>query len=68
MHIDNKNKDILILAEGPTKALDDTILAAEAIYLIKFRRPNNRFVLRLHCNGSNSFIFVNAIKKIMHCV
>ena len=25
VHIDNKNKDILILEEGPTKGLDDTI-------------------------------------------
>ena len=30
MHIDNKNKDILILAEGPTQGLDDTALTAEA--------------------------------------
>ena len=25
VHIDNKNKDILILEEGPTQGLDDTI-------------------------------------------
>ena len=25
VHIDNKNKDILILEEGPTQRLDDTI-------------------------------------------
>ena len=32
VHIDNKNKDILILAEGPTQGLDDTTLPAEAKY------------------------------------
>ena len=26
VHIDNKNKDILIFAEGPTQGLDDTAL------------------------------------------
>ena len=26
VHIDNKNKDILILGEGPTQRLDDTTL------------------------------------------
>ena len=26
VHIDNKNKDILILGEGPTQGLDDTTL------------------------------------------
>ena len=30
VHIDNKNQDILILVEWPTKSLDDTTLTAEA--------------------------------------
>ena len=34
--IDNKNKDILILGEGPTQGLDDTTLVAEAKYPIHF--------------------------------
>ena len=29
LHIDNKNKDISILAEGPKQGLDDTIITAE---------------------------------------
>ena len=62
MSIDNKNKDILILGEGPTQRSDDTTLTAEAIYAINFTQPNKRFVLRLHYNGSNSFLFVNATK------
>ena len=33
VHIDNKNKDILILGEGPVQRLDDTTLTAEAKYL-----------------------------------
>ena len=36
VHIGNKNKDILILGEGPTQGLDDTTLTAEAIYPINF--------------------------------
>ena len=60
--IDNKGKDILILGEGPTQGLDDTPLKAEAIYPINFTQPNKRFVLSLHYNGSNSFLFVNAKK------
>ena len=35
VHIDNKNKDTLILGEGPTQGLDDTTLTAEAKYPIK---------------------------------
>ena len=30
MHVDDKRKDILILAEGPTQGLDYTTLTAEA--------------------------------------
>ena len=61
-HIDNKNKDILIIGEGPTQGLNDTTLTAQAIYPINFTQPNKRFVLSLHCYGNNSFLSVNAAK------
>ena len=59
VHFDNKVIDILILVEGTTQGLDDTILTAEAIYLANFTQSSKRFVLSLHYNGSNSFLFVN---------
>ena len=62
VHIDNKNKYILITGEGPTQGLDDTTLAAEAKYPINFTLPSKRFVLNLHYNGSNIFLFMNARK------
>ena len=62
MFVDNKNNDILILGEGPTQGLDDTALTVEAKCSINFTQPNKRFVLSLHYNGSNSFLFVNATK------
>ena len=61
-HIDDKNKDVLILGDGPTQGLDDTTLTAEAKYPINFTQPRKRFVLSLHYNGSNSFWFINATK------
>ena len=61
-HIDNKNKDILILVQRLTKRLDDTTLTLEAIYLINFMQPHRQFVLSLHYNGSNRFLFINATK------
>ena len=36
MYIDNKNKDVFILGEGPTQGLNDTMLTAEAKYPINF--------------------------------
>ena len=62
VHIDNMEKDILILGKGPTEGLDDTKLTAETIYPINFTQLNKRFVLSVHYNGSNSFLFVNATK------
>ena len=62
VHIDNKGKDILILGEGPIPILDDTKLTAESIYPINLTQPNKRFVLSLHYNGRNSFLFVIATK------
>ena len=43
MHIDNKNKDILIFGEGPTQGLDDTALTAGAKYPIKLTQPRKSF-------------------------
>ena len=62
VQIDNKGKDILILGEGRTHGLDDTILTAEAKCLINFTQSGKRFVLLLHYNGSDSFLFVNTTK------
>ena len=60
--IDNKNKIILILDEGPTQWLDNTTLIAEGKYPIGFTQSRKRFVFTLNYNGSNSLLFVNAIK------
>ena len=62
VHIDNKNEDILILVEGTTQWLDDIIWTGEAIYPTNFTHVNKRFVLTLHYNESNSFLFVNTAK------
>ena len=62
VHVDNKGKDILILGEGATQWLDDSKLTEEAKYSINFTQSRKRFVLSLHYNWSNSFLFVNATK------
>ena len=62
VHVDHKDKDILILGEGPTQGLHDMTLTAESKYHFNFTRPNERFVLSLYYNGINSFLFINATK------
>ena len=46
MHIEKKEKNILILGEGPTQGLDDTTLTAEALYPINFAQPNKNICLK----------------------
>ena len=65
VHVDNKRKDILILSERLTQGLNDTTLTAEAKYPLNFTQSGKRFALRLHYEGSNSFLFVN-VTKVYH--
>ena len=61
LHIDNKEKDVLILDEVSTYGLDDK-LSAEKRYSVSFTVYNEKFCLSVHYNGSNSYLFVNGTK------
>ena len=52
-------KDNLIPDEGPTQGLDGKPLTAEKKYSINFTVSSRKFCLNLHCNGANSYLFVN---------
>ena len=64
MHIDNKWRDLLIYGKRRKQGLYGTTFTTEALYPIAFKQSGKRFVLSLHYNGSNSFLFVNATKYI----
>ena len=61
--IDNRKKDILILAKGPTQGSEST-LSAEKMYSINFPKKNTKFCLSLHYNETNSYLFVNGTEII----
>ena len=61
--IDNKKKDILILGKGQTQGLEHT-LSAEKMHQINFTEKNKNFCLSLHCNDTNSYLFVNGTEII----
>ena len=48
VYIDNKEKDILILAIASTQGLDDSTITAEVQYSNNFWRSNRKFCLSLH--------------------
>ena len=63
IHIDNKEKDILVLGRGPAQGLEST-LTAEKMYSINFTVTKKKFCLSLHYNGGNSYLFVNGTEII----
>ena len=48
VHVDYKERNILVLGEGQTQRLDDTALTAEVKYPINFTQSRKRFVLILY--------------------
>ena len=59
VHIDNKEKDILILAEALTQGLDGTTLTVCKKYSINFTVSWRNVCLSSHYNEANSYLFVN---------
>ena len=63
IHIDNKEKDILVLGRGSTQGLEST-LTAEKMYSINFTVTKKKFCLSLCYNEGNSYLFVNGTEII----
>ena len=57
-HIENKKKEILVVKIGRTQRLEHAV-TTEKIYSINFTVTKKKFCLSLHCNGTNSYLFVN---------
>ena len=64
VYIGNKGKDTLILGKGPTQGVDEHSLTAEKMYSINFTDHRKKCCLSLHCNGANSYLFVNGTEII----
>ena len=58
-----RKKGILILGKGPIQGLEHTLTAGK-MYSINFTENNKKFCLSLHCNGTNSYLFVNGTEII----
>ena len=41
-----------------------TTIYAEKVYKSNFTEPNKNFVLSLHYNGDNSYLFVNGVEEL----
>ena len=76
-HERNRQNNIYVLGKdfvqgvtiiGPTalsgKTTKGTTIYAEKLYKTNFTQPNKKFVLSLHYNGNNSYLFINGIQEL----
>ena len=59
VHKSNKTKDFLVLGRGLIQLIENTAIYAEKTYSPNFSAENKIFVLSLHYNIDNSFLFIN---------
>ena len=59
VHANNKKNNILVLGKDFIQGINGTTIYAEKMYSINFTENNKKFVLSLHYNGDNSYLFVN---------
>ena len=64
VHATNRANNIYLIGEGLTQGIHDTTLYVEKNYYRNFTDPGKKFVLSLHCNGDNSYFFVNGRQEL----
>ena len=60
----NRANHIYITGDGPTQGINDTTIYSEKKYFRNFTEPNVKFVLSLHYNGNDSYLFVNGRQEL----
>ena len=64
LHSNNKANNIYVMGKGHVQGIDNTTLYAEKVYSQSFTQPNKKFVLSLHYNDDNSYLFVNGKQEL----
>ena len=63
-HAFNKANHIYLMGDGLTQGINDTTIYAEKKYFRNFTEPNVKFVLSLHYNSNDSYLFVNSRQEL----
>ena len=64
VHTNNKANNIFIMGDGFVQGINDMTLYAEKMYSQNFTQPNKKFVLSLHYNDDDSYLFVNGKQEL----
>ena len=63
-HLTNKTQNIYVLGNDFVQGIKNTTIYAEKIYKTNFTQHSKKFVLSLHYNGDNSYLFVNSKEEL----
>ena len=64
VHKTNRANHIYLMGTDLTQGIYDTTIYAEKNFYRNFKVPGKKFVLSLHYNGDNSFLFVNGRQEL----
>ena len=64
VHANNKANNIFIMDGGFVQGINGMTLFAEKIYSQSFTQPNKKFVLSLHYNDNDSYLFINGKQEL----
>ena len=64
VHANNKANNIFVIGDLFVQGINDTTLYAEKVYSQNFTQPSKKFVLSLHYNGDDSYLFVNGKQEL----
>ena len=63
-HANNKANNIYVIGKDYITKINDTIIYAEKMFYRNFTEAGKKFILSLHCNGDNSYLFVNGSEEL----
>ena len=64
VHKTNRENHIYVMGDGFTQGIHDTTLYVEKNYWRNFTDPGKKYVLSLHYNGDDSYLFVNGRQEV----
>ena len=64
VHKTNRENHIYVMGDGLTQGIHDTTLYVEKNFYRNFTDPGKKFMLSLHYNGDDSYLFVNGRQEL----
>ena len=64
VHATNRANHIYLMGTGLSQGINDTTIYAEKNFYRNFTDFDKKFVLNLHYNGDNSYLFVNGRQEL----